>query len=88
MHSPPLPTDTLESASTVTAMYVLTVINRLQLALSDAQAANFQLFGRFVRHRQARWGASMDAAAELYVALVATTLTREFGCRWAQLEWG
>nr|AKG60091.1 large tegument protein [Human alphaherpesvirus 1] len=85
---PPLPTDTLESASTVTAMYVLTVINRLQLALSDAQAANFQLFGRFVRHRQARWGASMDAAAELYVALVATTLTREFGCRWAQLEWG
>nr|AQZ56650.2 large tegument protein [Human alphaherpesvirus 2]AQZ56863.2 large tegument protein [Human alphaherpesvirus 2] len=84
---PPLPTDVLESAPTVTAMYVLTVVNRLQLALSDAQAANFQLFGRFVRHRQATWGASMDAAAELYVALVATTLTREFGCRWAQLGW-
>ncbi|BAP00715.1 large tegument protein [Pteropodid alphaherpesvirus 1] len=84
---PSLPDGHLESAPTVAAMYVLTIINKLQLALSDAQTANFQLFERFVRHHQARWRDAMGAAAELYVALAATTLTREFGCHWNELGW-
>ncbi|AHM96231.1 large tegument protein [Papiine alphaherpesvirus 2] len=84
---PPLPPEGLESTQTLAAMCTVPLITHLQLALSDAQGEGFRLFGRFVRHRQPAWRDSVAAAAELYAALAATTLTREFGCRWDELGW-
>ncbi|AAU88102.1 large tegument protein [Cercopithecine alphaherpesvirus 2] len=84
---PALPSEGLEATQTLAAMCTVPLITHLQLALSDAQGDGFRLFGRFVRHRQPAWRDSVAAAAELYAALVATTLTREFGCRWDELGW-
>ncbi|AFR32477.1 large tegument protein [Leporid alphaherpesvirus 4] len=82
---PALPAENLESPSTIAAMHVLTTISGLQLALADARAAGFEAFGKFVRHRQAKWPSAIAAAAETYASLIASTLTRETGARWDEL---
>ncbi|QOD40184.1 large tegument protein [Macropodid alphaherpesvirus 2] len=84
---PILPAGILESTSVVAAMQVLSILGELQLNLSEAQSSNFTRFGRLINHRRADWDSGPAAVAEIYSALVAVTMTREFGCRLDKMGW-
>ncbi|AMB16990.1 large tegument protein [Macropodid alphaherpesvirus 1] len=84
---PTLAAGILESAPVVAAMQVLSILGELQLNLSEAQSSNFMRFGRLINHRRADWDSGAAAVAEIYTALVAVTMTREFGCRLDKMGW-
>ncbi|AQS79179.1 large tegument protein [Ateline alphaherpesvirus 1] len=82
---PPLPAANVEAESTLMAGRVLSLVNELRLGAADALASDFRAFDRFLRGGDPEWPSASAAAAELYAAQVATTWTREHGCRWGEL---
>nr|WGL40851.1 large tegument protein UL36 [Psittacid alphaherpesvirus 6] len=84
---PKLADEPLMREDTEAAAVVLSEIMALRLEYSRAAADHFEAFSRFVRTRRSPWPLSENrrAVAEIYSAVLATTLTRSENVKWSSV---
>lgn len=85
---PAMPSDPIVESSSVSGINVTHDILQLRFGLEKAYHSGFSTFARFVRHKRADWSPTepAQAAAEIYAAVLATTLTREYGATWHRIR--
>ncbi|QPI70134.1 large tegument protein [Equid herpesvirus 6] len=80
--------EALAEAAAVAGFNITHDVLQLRFGLERAADAGFATFARFVRHRRPDWDPAQpaQAAAEIYAAVLATTLTREHGAAWHHIR--
>ncbi|AIL02941.1 large tegument protein [Equid alphaherpesvirus 3] len=85
---PQMSEDPIVETAAVAGFNVTHDLLQLRLGLDRAADAGFATFARFVRHKRPDWDPAQpaQAAAEIYAAVLATTLTREHGAAWHRIR--
>ncbi|QQL08863.1 large tegument protein [Canid alphaherpesvirus 1] len=74
--------------SYLSGIHIMSEILQLRLGFEKARADHFAIFSRFIRHKRQDWTSDQRAQmmAELYSAIIATTLTRQLGVSWHKIK--
>ncbi|QBN85157.1 large tegument protein-like protein [Phocid alphaherpesvirus 1] len=85
---PVVSNDPLIEFSSVAGIHIMSEILQLRLGFEKARSDNFSTFSRFIRHKRQDWTSDQRSQmmAELYSAVIATTITRQLGTTWHKIK--
>ncbi|ALJ84739.1 large tegument protein [Felid alphaherpesvirus 1] len=85
---PSMISEPLSESLSIVGMRVMSEVIQLRLGFETAHREGFSIFSRFIRHRRPDWDSSQmsNMAAETYSAILATTLTRQYGRVWKDIR--